>query len=485
MKKSAIRLSEIVFLAVFVSVLASGAQMLSIDSDLGRHITLGNYILDHRVVPTHDIFSHTLTTESRPPYEWLSQVAFALANRLLGLDGVILLTSIFISTSILAVYRHSVHRSGSPLVALFVALLVTTATSLHWLPRPHVITFFLLALWIHNLEKLRVGGPVGIYIFPLLMAVWANLHGGFIFGFLALASYFAGWLWESWRYRVTAETGKKLFFAGILSLASSIITPDLWRNWEAVLNNRSVFILSRTAETMPPSFSDPSIAPFAALLVLSAILFFAHWRTTSISHVFLLSGLGLMSLLMARNIPLFALATAPVLTEWISKTLKNNSRWKKIEERFAIFSSSNSGVVFPILVITIATAIFSYQSSQSKPINQFNRQVFPVDAADWLEQNPLEGNMFNDFNWGGYLLYRTWPRDLVFVDSQSDFYGEPLMREYETILLATNDWRALLEKYDVEWIIVSPQSPLAQNLESDPGWAIRYQDPVAIIIARK
>lgn len=484
MKKPAIQLSDLAFFAVFVSASASGARMLSIDSDLGRHITLGNHILNNYNVPTRDIFSHTLNGASRPPYEWLSQVIFAISHRLLGLDGVILLTAILISVSILVVFRHSIHRSGSPLIALFVALLAAAATSLHWLPRPHVITFLLLAIWIHNLEKLRTGEQIKIYIFPLIMLFWANLHGGFIFGFLALAAYFAGWVWDRRRNQSAGETGRNVFLAGIFSLAASILTPDLWRNWEAVLNNRSAFILSRTAETMPPDFSDPSIAPFAILASLSAVFFLVHWRTASASQVFLLAGLGFMALLMARNIPLFTIASAPVLTDLIAKTLNQNPLWTKIEQRFAFFSNPNYRRTFPIILITLAILFFGYRRWQDKPIFQFNPQVFPVNAADWLMEHPLDGGMFNEFNWGGYLLYRTWPRDLVFVDSQSDFYGEPLMRDYETILLARNDWRDLLEKFNVEWIIVSPQSPLAQNLESDPGWTIRYEDAVAIIITR-
>jgi hypothetical protein len=116
---------------------------------------------------------------------------------------------------------------------------------------------------------------------------------------------------------------------------------------------------------------------------------------------------------------------------------------------------------------------------------QFNPRVFPTRAVDWLEENPLEGRMFNEFNWGGYLLYRLWPQELVFVDSQSDFYGEPLIRDYEKILLAQGNWRELIEQYQIGWVIVTPESPLAQSLTSDPDWVIVYQDSVVTIIWQK
>jgi hypothetical protein len=134
--------------------------MLSIDSDLGRHLTLGNYILDHRIVPTRDLFSHTLLGQPRPPYEWLSQILFALSHRLLNLDGVILLASIFITATFTLTFQFANRRSKSLIIALTVTFLAVGASSLHWLPRPHIITFLLLAIWIEKLELLRKGEPV-------------------------------------------------------------------------------------------------------------------------------------------------------------------------------------------------------------------------------------------------------------------------------------------------------------------------------------
>jgi len=459
--------------------------MLSIDSDLGRHLTLGNYILDHRVVPTRDLFSHTQAGQARPPYEWLSQVVFALTYHLLGLDGVILLTAIIIGITFLLLFQHSNRISQFPLMTLMITLLSAVATSIHWLPRPHIVTFLFLAIWIDKLERLRNEKKTSLYTFPAAMLFWANLHGGFIFGFLALSAYFAGWLWDKWHGNANIQTGKNFFLAGIFSLAASIITPDLWRNWEAVLNNRSAFILSRTTETMPPDFFSLAISPYAILLVLVAIFAWINRRNLSASHVFLLGGLVLMSLLMARNIPLFAIACAPILAEWISRKLSLSTQWINLEKRFANLSTSNRWYVAPLITVIVAFGYFAYNHSNNKPIFQFNPQVFPVQAVDWIESNPIEGRMFNDFNWGGYLLYRLWPQHRVFLDSQSDFYGEPLMREYEIISIARGNLKDLFVKYHIMWAIIPFNSPLAKALATDSDWKSVYQDSVAIIFIRR
>jgi hypothetical protein len=485
MKPIPIRFGDFIFLVVFISALASGAQMLGIDSDLGRHLALGNYILDQRSIPTRDIFSHTLRHESRPPYEWLTQVLFAIFYRALGLDGVILLTALLLGIATQIVYQYSSRTSGSVLTAFLVTLLVTASTSIHWLPRPHIVTFLILPIWVLNLEKVRGNKPISVSAFPILMILWANLHGGFIFGFLAFAAYSAGWIWDKWRGQAEARTGKRLLFIGIASLAASMITPDLWHNWEAVLNNRSTFILSRTAETMPPNFSDPASLPFVILLILS--MFFAILNRQGIfpAHIFLLGGMGILAVLMARNIPLFSIVCAPYLSTWVATTISRIPAWIRIEARFANLGSAGNAVLAPLLITCLATGYFTYQHAQGKETYQFNSEIFPVQAVDWLAENPLGGRMFNQFNWGGYLLYRLWPRELVFVDSQSDFYGEALMRNYQSILDGDADSKLLLNEYQVEWVIVEAQSPLADLLSSDHGWVVVYRDNVAVIAARK
>src|SRR6185503_18839599 len=174
--------------------------------------------------------------------------------------------------------------------ALLITFLAVGASSIHWLPRPHIITFLLLAIWIENLEQLRKGKPANLFTFPLIMLFWANLHGGFVFGILAWCAYFAGWVWTKWQKSADDQTGWKFLIVGLTSLMTSVITPDLWHNWEAILNNRSSFILSRTAETMPPNLTTFPVFPFTILLALTVILFLLNYRILAASHVFLLAG---------------------------------------------------------------------------------------------------------------------------------------------------------------------------------------------------
>jgi hypothetical protein len=481
------RLQDILFIATFVASFLLGPRMLNIDSDLGRHLTVGSYILNSRVIPANDILSHTLTGTERPPYEWLSQVFFASAHRVAGLDGVILAVSLVIAATFTFLYIQAARRSELPLTSLFLTILAMSASSLHWLPRPHVITFLFLAILLERLETIQHGGHVPIWQLPILMLLWVNLHGGFIFGFLVWFAYLAGWAWDKWIKKSNPDIAlwQQLWRGFLLAGMASILTPDGWGSWGAVLNNRSQYILSQTVETMPPGIHQAGAWPFFLLVMLSVVLLLGTWKQARAGHIFLLAGLAGMGFLMARNIPLFAIAATPVLSVWAKETLQIWNKRIGVEERINELQKPLQGIFWSTLLgLGFILIVVGRQVVQEDALLHFDRRVFPVQAADWLEEHPQSGQMFNEFNWGGYLLYRLWPDQRVFLDSQTDFYGEALTREYEQVITASEGWEDVLARYDVSWVILSQEVRLARILQDHADWEMIYKDGTAIIMCK-
>ena len=93
--------------------------------------------------------------------------------------------------------------------------------------------------------------------------------------------------------------------------------------------------------------------------------------------------------------------------------------------------------------------------------------------------------MYNYFPWGGYLIYRFWPEQRVFIDGQLDFYGEEFTREYKQILSADEGWENLVAQYDIAWILIPPDEPLAILLRTDPAWARLYEDQTVVIFRKR
>jgi hypothetical protein len=479
------RLGDLLFVIVLAGCMLLGQRMLNVDSDLGRHLALGTYMLESGRVPVNDLLSFTRAGESRPPYEWLAQIAFAAFHKLLGLDGVVLLAATAIAAAFVLSYRDSCDRSGSSLLALLVTAWAAAASSLHWLTRPHIFTFVFLVIWIRLLEQMRLQLLRGVWQLPLVMLLWANVHAGFIFGFLAWGAYLLGWAWDRRRGQGSPTVGTRYMLAGAGALLASVVTPDLWNNWAAVFGNTSRFVLDRTAETLPAQLGTPGTWPFAALLFATAALAIAVRRTIAPAHAAILLGFGAFAIAVARNIPLFCLVAAPILTQWAQGALGASSSFTRIEERISSIESGLRASFWAPLALLFATVMVAVSASGcGRSLYSYDAAFFPVKAVDWISEHHPQGNMLNELNWGGYILYRLWPTHRVFIDSQSDFYGESLIRQYDSTMSGKDGWADILRDWQVEWMIIAPGSRLATLARLEPEWRVSYEDATAVILMR-
>ncbi len=506
------RLGELLFVAVFLGVIFTGPRLLNGDGDLGRHITIGTYILTARQIPTADIFSHTMPGEPLTPHEWLAQVFFALAHQWMGLNGVVLLCALLIALVVALVYQQAARRSGWVLLPVGLAVAAAAAAAIHWLARPHLWTMLLLLLWVDALGRLRRGEAKVLWRFPLLMLAWVNLHGAFVAGFMVWLIEGVGMAWE-WLFNRPPEIGRSWWkgwlWVGGSALAVSFLNPVGWRVWETSLGYvRNRYLVDHTFEYFSPNFHTSGAWPFLLLLLLSIGLLGLGWMRLRPADVWMLAGWTGMSLYSARNIPLYALIAAPIMAEGIANAVANAAAagatrpflkavgsgqkaegsgllegWLQREARLLSVERGLRGHLWAVgSVLSIAVLLaLGIRLDFKAAGNAFDPQVFPVEAVNWIETHPLPGKGFNHFPWGGYLLYRLWPGGQVFIDGQTDFYGEALTRQYEQVISLDEGWQAVLAQYEVEWLLIPRQSLLARTLALDANWQIAYQDDVAIL----
>ena len=145
------------------------------------------------------------------------------------------------------------------------------------------------------------------------------------------------------------------------------------------------------------------------------------------------------------------------------------------------------GVLWPVLAVLIALIGLSAGIRFDKQGigNNFDPQIFPVEAVNWLEDNPQSGEVFNYYIWGGYLLYRDQSSYKVFIDGKIDFYGEELASEYLQVIFTEPGWESILDKHGVDWALLPVEEKAAQLLAANPDWSVVYQDSTAIIVHRK
>ncbi|HEX2993864.1 MAG TPA: hypothetical protein VHP14_03515, partial [Anaerolineales bacterium] len=334
------RVQDALFAGILIAVAIQGASLLNGDGDLGRHITIGSYILKNWKIPTRDIFSHTMTGSPLVPHEWLAQVAFSSVHNMMGLTGVVLLTALLIATAFTCVYRQMLKGNVFRILALTVTLLAAYTSSLHWLTRPHIFTFLFTAIWMCQLENEKSR----VWSFPLIMLIWVNTHGAFIAGFVIWGAYMLGWLWEYLHGQSTKETGVRLAIIGVASFAVTFINPAGWHLWGTsvgYLGNQ--FLVDQTIEYQSPDFHARNTWPF--LIMLASYILASGVGNRSRPHESLLvAGWAVMSLYSARNIPLFAIIAAPYIGAGIQGIAEQVSILGRFDQTLSNIESKSIGL---------------------------------------------------------------------------------------------------------------------------------------------
>lgn len=478
------RLQDIFFVSIFIGVLLLGQRMLNLDGDLPRHLLTGKYILENRTIPTTELFIHPYLNRPNISHssEWLSDLIYYLLYLHAGLAGVIALSATLIASTFSLIYSRLSTRLNLRLAVLMMVTWGAMATSLNWAARPHLISMFFLAIWLIWADDLYRGEKIPLWYFPLFMLLWSNLHGEFIAGILVLLAYSVGWTMDYLRDRTGANLviGKNIWLTLPLSILASFLNPGGIGPWMGILgfvNNR--YLMSRMMEANTPNFQMPEMRVLLGLLAISIFLLAIKKEKLSAGQGLLLAGFSAMSLIAVRNIHLYGIVAPFVLSETLVE-LRNVPAMEKLESTLRTVEDQTKGIFWPVITVIFLSA-FAITNGSMQRYYQFTQPMFPVQAVEWLEENPQQGKMFNELNWGGYLAFHLWPEQLTFIDSIADVTGEVTM-EYETVITLSDGWQNILKQHDVEWAIVERDSVLARELEFTLKWQVLYKDSASIIL---
>ncbi|MDK1028265.1 MAG: hypothetical protein QGD96_02915 [Anaerolineae bacterium] len=481
------RLEYIFLAAVFWGIAASGPSILNFDGDLPRHLLVGQQTIQSLNVSTIDIFS--FRTEGLPsyPHEWLAQVFLTFGYIIFELNGVILVVSILITLTFAVVYKN-VRTAASPLIALIFTGLALSASTIHILPRPHIFTYLMVAIWIFLLEKVRLKQSRAWWIFPIVMLIWVNLHGMFILGILIWLAYIVGKIYDhKFKTKAALTNNWPLFVGGLISIPVTFLSPSGPGIWKVIFElGSNTYITSRISEYQTANFLLPGTWPFILMIVLMVLGLVLNPKKIPASHFLMLLGFSILAFYSSRMIPIFAIVTAPIVarltTNWINHK-KQGSKFLQLESFLRSMEANFSGIIWvwvTALAVTLLLA-FGFTIDPQNKGNTFDENVFPVTAVNWLKDHPQTGHMLNDFNWGGYILLETWPKYEIFMDGHTHIYGETLTREYEQVITTSDSWESTLNKYKIEWAILPSSSQLVNAL-TGKGWETLYIDENAIIL---
>ena len=478
----------VVFAVALLQVLfiSHGVVGLFGDSDTGWHIRNGEAILNTSTVPFADYFSYTKNGVEWFAWEWLSDVFLGAAHLSAGLPAVALLSAAAIALAIWGAARLSISLGGNLFFTSGAMVLLLGTTSIHWLARPHVFSWLLALLFISVAERERRMPGRGLYLLPLFACLWANLHGSFLLGPAILFIYAIGA-----SISMAVEDRPLRFAAAALAcLVATLINPLGWRLHEHVisyLNNG--YLMDHIAEFRSFSFHSPGAIYVELFLLVSILGTLALFRQRAFGPALLGLAMLHLSLYSARHLPMAAVLFLPLCVAALTREAEQYSSLRAFldySKRLVAIDRKIWGIV-PV-VFAMVGAVAGLEQLSGAGLVGFSATKFPVRAADFLEQNRLQrepsARVFTKDQWAGYLIYRFAGRTKVFLDGRSDFYGQELLETYARVVEVKPGWDAVLNQYNVRFVLVAPDNALASALQLTANWKRIYSDSTAAVFER-
>ena len=492
-------LQDVIFLVVFLFLIVAGKDLLS-DADTAWHIGIGRYILETGTIPDTGIYSYTAAKMPWMAHEWLTELIFAAIHKVAGLNGIVLLAALAIAFTNSILFSFLLSRGINTVLALILTIAAIAVTSVHWLARPHILSMPILLSWYIVLEAYRLRGKRYIYLLPLVSVVWVNLHGGFMAGLLLIAVYWLGSLAEfffSKDEKVRSDQKKNVIIygkVGLLAVAAAMVNPH---GYKALLFPFRIMgqelNVGKIDEWLSPNFHG--FLPYEYLLLaLIVVLGFSLLRFGFIEAglVILWTHLSLHSV---RYGPIFAIIVIPIMAIRLEALMKDareggNSLIRGLSaysERLQQTSSAMKGHVLQIVIILSVTAITMAGGRVfGTPFlkHEFDNKKLPVEAVEFAEKNKIQGRLFNTYHFGGYLIYKGFPKEGVFVDGRADMYDE-FLKNYFDVMDLKPEWKEILDRFDIAWMMITANSPLSVLLLETGNWNLVYADKVANVFVRR
>jgi hypothetical protein len=494
--------ADMIFVAVLTALVftALSVRLLG-DAGIGWHIRTGQLILETHTIPRVDPFSSSMAGRPWVAWEWLYDIVCGQLEHTAGLNGVTWLTALIIAAVFAWMFRLLVLRETNFFFALLLVLLALSASTVHFLARPHVLSWLLTLAWFWILDSaerdsLQVDrGANRLWILPLLMVLWVNIHGGFVLGFVLLAVFWIGSLWtwlsakenriEAVLARLAARRRTRdLLWVGLASFVASFANPYGWKLHQhvyAYLTNR--FLMDHIDEFQSPNFHGAAPRCFLALMLIVVAVLLARGRQLRLSH----AGLALFAiysgLMASRSLPtssiLLAMIVGPLVTRLglfneFAGRMKANERSLKVH-------------VWPVLAIVVTFFIAANGGrvgSDRLMDAHFDPARMPVKAVDYIVSHQVSGPILAPDSWGGYVIYRLYPRQQPVLDDRHDLYGSEFLKSYLRMIHVEAGWEDFLREHDPVCILLPRNSALANILLKTAPWKVVYTDAVSVILVK-
>lgn len=458
-------------------VIACGAVQVS-DYDIWWHLKTGEVIWSWRMIPTYDIFSYSAAGAPWVNHEWLFQVFAWLVYNSFGIVSLTILKVALCAILAYALFRTFSFLTDSQSAALFGTLIALWGSADRILERPHLFSMVFIAIYCLVLHKFAGGKSKNIWILIPLQVLWVNIHGGGILGPQIILAFALGETLQAIAQRffqndrppepALRERRRQLWLVGFACIAASLINPggiDIFLFPASHLKMDA--ILSYTQEWLPAL--DPridfltTIFIFRLTFVVVMISYIVNRKNARISHILITVIFSALVLKGKRFAPEFIIANLPIVF----------FNLKGVARRIPITPGLGFAHAWANILLISMLSIFAVRHGipitlKGEFLDQMgfgvHTQNIPIEMADFLEESKIHGRVFNDMGLGGYLIFRRWPGELVFIDGRTPVYGDDFYRNFVDAFHRSANFEELNSIHNFDYLV----------FKHDGAWDMRH-----------
>lgn len=445
--------------------------------DFWWHVKMGELVLAQGQVPEEDLFSYTVPGRPFIYQGWLAGVVLALLYHAGGAIPIILGNAFFLLAAYALLLWHCWVEGRNTRLAVGATFLALVVSAGNWAVRPQTFSVLLFVALYIVLDRYRQGRRSPLWAVPLGMALWANLHGAFITGFLLLGATIGGEVLKRWLpgrplpVLSWSRVGWLTLTAG-LSVGAIFLNPVGPRILRYVLNIWSnPAIRGFIAEWQPTGTEMGTGLIFLGSLVGYLLILNLRRRTPDPTDLLLFLATAWLALGGVRNLLWYGLVLAPLLARALAGR----------EEPPEPFPNP----VLNTLIVALVTIIVVLATPWVKGILPLPEDLqgtlaadTPIATAEAVHAQGLTGRVFNQMESGGYLAWRLWPETQLFIDSRIELYTGEVWQDYLHISAGRTGYQELLDRYGVQFLVLNgaAQGGLVQQVQDSSVWVWVYEN---------
>jgi len=464
---------------VLVYLIPTFQAMLPVeDPDLWWHIRTAQWMIEHGQVPMVDPFSTYGMGKPWVAYSWLFELLAYGLNSVFGLMGIVMMTLIL--SLLIALVLHMIIRPAKLPFILEIGIMALALGSLKPLITPRSwlfsILFFGVELWV-LFHVRRTNKSVYMWALPLLFAIWANFHIQFLYGLAVMGFFLTDIIVTRLRSHRSTDyifpTGRIVLIAICCGIAV-LMTPYHYHMLRPIIEiSTQAGAYSLILELHPMFFRSP--ADWMVLALTLSGFYVLGWKRRLMLFPLLLILMGaFVGFRARRDVWVVILAVVAIISEF---------RWGHVDCDSFAFTGSR---IFAILIgVVMGTFLIGVNRQITNPyLQRVVEQKFPVRAVEFIREKDYPGPLFNNFDWGGYLIW-SLPHRPVSIDNRMNVHGDQRIERSLATWSGGEGWTKDPDLMNARLIVAEVSRPLVSFLREDSRFSLVYEDSTAAVFVRK